>query len=253
MATEKQAFTALSVFYGGCTIDALEKVLETEVEDDVESLVDKSLVQVDIDGDRCARYRLLGPMREFASSELSNSTASDDLLLRHFRLYSALAKSAALAGGDVRKARFEELDREVPNVRAALEWASGNDLDGAAQLAVDLAGFWRTRGSFTEGRASFARLLGINRELGPRLRASLLRQSAAFATMQDDYDQSTELAYAALNIYRTIGTKREWARRCIRSQRWRTARAAWMRRSGCTAKPMAISTRAIIYLARPSA
>ncbi len=205
VATEKQAFTALSVFYGGCTIDALEKVLETDAEDDVESLVDKSLVQVDIDGGRRVRYRLLGPIREFASSELSNSMASADLLRRHFRLYSAVAKSAALAGGDVRKARYEELDREMPNVRAALEWASGNDLDGAAQLAVDLGAFWRTRGSFTEGRVWFARLLGINGELAPKLRASVLRQSAAFATMQDDYEQSTELAHAALDIYRTIG------------------------------------------------
>ena len=204
-AEEKRLFMALSIFHGGCTIEALEGVTEAGADDAIESLVDKSLVQVDLDDKGNTRYRLLGPIYEFASHELTDAGSSERLRSHHFRFYGGLASSAVVGSGETKKARFDELDREMHNMRAALEWASENAVEDAAQLAMDLAAFWRARGSFTEGRRWFARLLAISAGLAPRLRASLLRQAGAFAAMQDDYTQSTELAHAALDIYRDIG------------------------------------------------
>jgi predicted ATPase/class 3 adenylate cyclase len=204
-ASEQRVFMALSVFQGGCTIEAVEQVAESGVDDDIGSLVDKSLVQLYVNEDGSSRYRLLEPIAEFAGLELIQTAASDGLRHRHFAFYHALASTAALAVGVTKQDRFDSVDREIGNLRAALNWAVECDIDDAAQLAIDLGIFWRARGSFTEGRAWFARVLGAAPHLAPRLRANLLRQSAGFAAMQDDYAQSTELAQAALTIYRDLG------------------------------------------------
>ena len=65
--------------------------------------------------------------------------------------------------------------------------------------------YWRARGNFTEGRAAFERALSPAAQLPAKLRANLLRQSAGLAAMQDDYEQSKELAQSALGIYRKLG------------------------------------------------
>ena len=195
---------ALAVFRGGCTIEALEHVTETDVDDDAGSLVDKSLAQLYPVEDASSRYRLLEPIAEFASLELTRNGLDDGFHGRHCGFYCALANAAARAGGVAKRAYFERIDRELANERAALNWATRNDLDRAAQLSLDLAGYWRARGSFTEGRAWFARVLEADPQPEPRFRIRLLGQAAGFAAMQDDYEHSTESARASLAISRTL-------------------------------------------------
>lgn len=203
-SSEQRVFLALSVFHGGCTIEAVDHVAENDVDDDVGSLVDKSLVQVDLGELGAMRYRLLEPIAEFATLELAESGSRAAFLQRHFGFYNALASSAASPGENQKEPRFTTFDREMDNMRAALAWAIDNDTFRAAPFAIDLAAFWRARGSFTEGRTWFARLLVAGTELAPSLLASLLRQSAAFAAMQDDYEESVGMARRALQIFRDL-------------------------------------------------
>ena len=192
--SEQHVFLALSVFRGGCTIDALEWVAQGEIDVRLGSLVDKSLVQVDLDELGNARYRLLQPIAEFADLELTESAQGPGFRQRHSDCFSAVAGSTTRA----------DLAREVDNLRAALDWACDHKPDSAAQLAGKLGPFWRVRGSFTEGRYRFRRLLSSSMPLSLRSRAGLFRQSAGFAAMQDDYQQSTQDARAALEIYREL-------------------------------------------------
>jgi predicted ATPase len=76
---ERALFRRLSVFAGGCTLEAAEAVGTAEpVEtgrmlDLLSQLVDKSLVVVEADGEDTLRYRLLEPVRQFAREELRES------------------------------------------------------------------------------------------------------------------------------------------------------------------------------------
>jgi predicted ATPase len=203
-SSEQRVFLALSIFHGGCTLEALEDVAEGDVDDAVESLVDKSLVQVNLDDVNSLRYRLLQPIAEFALSELSESASRESLSQRHFRFYRSFASAAAQADRSRQPERFKGFALEIDNLRAALGWAIQNSPVEAAPLAVDLAAFWRARGLFTEGRGWFANLLRPPTDLAPQWRAHLLRQSAAFAVMQDDYEQSISLARDALRIFRDL-------------------------------------------------
>ena len=193
--SEQHVFLALSVFRGGCTIQALESVVRDEIDDELGSLVDKSLTQIDLDDTGSARYRLLEPMAEFAALELTQSEIGPSLRGHHFDFFDGLVGSAP---------RFE-LAREVDNLRAALGWAADKDLEAAANLVGKLGPFWRVRGSFSEGRSWFERLLSTGGRLSSRSRAGLLRQSAGFAAMQDDYEQSARDAETSLKIYQGLG------------------------------------------------
>jgi predicted ATPase/class 3 adenylate cyclase len=193
--SEQRVFLALSVFHGGCTIGAIEWVAEGEIDERLGSLVDKSLVQVDLDEVANSRYRLLEPIADFARLELTESALGPGFRQRHFDCFCALAESASRA----------DLAREMDNLRAALDWACEHDPESAAQLARKLGPFWRVRGSFSEGRSWFRRLLAPNVPLSLGSRAGLLRQSAGFAAMQDDYEQSSQDAQAAFEIYGDLG------------------------------------------------
>ncbi|HYL27058.1 MAG TPA: adenylate/guanylate cyclase domain-containing protein [Candidatus Nitrosotalea sp.] len=201
---EQRAFMALAVFGGGCTIEALEHVTEAEVDDAVGSLVDKSLAVLHYGGETSPRYRLLEPIAEFASLELTRNGLDGAFRRRHCEFYAALASAAASTDGAAKSANFERLDCELANERAALSWATRNDIERAAAIALDLNGYWRARGSFTEGRAWFGGVLEAAPQLAPQLRARLLAQSAGFAAMQDDYDSATASANASLGLSREL-------------------------------------------------
>ncbi len=201
--SEKRTFSALAVFAGGCTIEALEHVVDAEVDRELESLVDKSLVQLDLRESAEPRYRLLGPVAEFAAGELASGT-NEALRRRHIEFYSALASSVALADASARAAGMPRIDVEIGNMRAAIERAMDGDVERAAELIIDLAHFWRARGSFTEGRDWLERLLSRAKVLDLTKRARALRELAAFAAMQDDYDNASRLARDAVEIYRGL-------------------------------------------------
>ena len=72
---EQRFFESLSVFAGGCTLEAVTAVCATDDEDDVgvidliESLVTKSLLVAELAG-REQRYRLLESSRQYARDKL---------------------------------------------------------------------------------------------------------------------------------------------------------------------------------------
>ena len=74
---EQKLFRRLSVFVGGCTLEAAEAVcntrrdLEIDVLEGMASLVDKSLVQQIEQKDREARFAMLETIREYGLEQLT--------------------------------------------------------------------------------------------------------------------------------------------------------------------------------------
>jgi predicted ATPase/DNA-binding winged helix-turn-helix (wHTH) protein len=150
----------LSVFAGGFDLEAAEAVAaggrlaQDDVLDLLSSLVDKSLVVTESEGER---YRLLDTIREYAHERLQAAGEEAAVREQHFRWCLRLAERAepALLGGPRQKPALDRLAAEHDNLRAALTWA--NETPDRSASALRLCGmlyrFWSRRGYWREGYA----------------------------------------------------------------------------------------------------
>ena len=116
----------LSVFAGGWTLDAAERVgadpiVEVwEVVDLLTNLVEKSLVQLEAEG---GRYRLLESVRQYAKERLAEAGEKSQTRTRHLAYFVDVAVEAKphLMGPD-QGAWLERLDLERENILVAHSW-----------------------------------------------------------------------------------------------------------------------------------
>ena len=196
---EQRLFSRLSVFSGGCTLEAAEEVAEANV-DTLQSLVDKSLVRF-----TNGRYWMLETIREFATDRLRGSDETEGLHKSHADHYLALARVAEPElEGPEQGAWMEQLDVERDNLRAALDWCAGVDRnEDALRGALALRRFWEARVAVDEMQQRFEALLSVEQPLD--LRANALRDLYAVAFARGDYDRARTLATERLSLYRTLG------------------------------------------------
>jgi predicted ATPase/class 3 adenylate cyclase len=170
LAPEEQTlFRRLAVFAGGATLEAAEAVCNADGEVDVfggiESLVDKSLLrQSEQRGE--PRFSMLGIIREYAREKLAEAgelASVNERLLDFYIPYGEKTDDLFYNGGD--GAWLEQVEAEIDNLRAALDWGLDQDPERGMALASNLAGFWAFRGHLTEGRsrlkAMWARLAAL--------------------------------------------------------------------------------------------
>ncbi|WP_245364309.1 ATP-binding protein [Sinorhizobium americanum] len=140
-ASERTALQELSVFRGWFGGDAAVKVLSGELpEDDLASLVSKSLVSADTQS-AGTRYRLLDTTRIYAAEKLSANNGADRAMSRlagHLegRLGRAEQELYAVAVDDW----SEDYASLVANLRAALDWAFGAQGDQLLGVRLTVAG-----------------------------------------------------------------------------------------------------------------
>lgn len=202
---EKGAFNKLSVFVDGFTLEACEAVLpaaDRPTVDVLESLIEKSFVQVDLHPES-PRFRALDILREYGCGQLTAAGLMDQTMHDYAAYFAEFASRGRSALGSTAVLWYSELDDETHNIRAALEWCVPNDPALAAQLVLDLYAYWRVRSNITEARGRFSQLLSAS-GIEPKTRAALLCRSASFASMQDDFDESLALSNEALSLYREL-------------------------------------------------
>jgi predicted ATPase/DNA-binding winged helix-turn-helix (wHTH) protein len=140
---ERVLLRQLSIFAGSYTLAAASAVIvnaEIRASDVVEglaSLVTKSLVLVDADGDK-VHYRLLETTRAYARDKLAQHGELEQAARRHAEFYQKLCGQAE-AEWPTRPAAewLADYGRQLGNVRAALDWAfsRGETSIGAALTA----------------------------------------------------------------------------------------------------------------------
>ena len=191
---EQILFRRLSVFAGGCTLEAVEAVCDTkgdlglDVLDGIASLVDKSLAQQVEEADKERRFRMLSTIREYALERLAESNDEPATRRAHAAYYLVLAEEGA---EDV-AAQAEWLDRfevEHENFRLAIDYLiKTGDAEWGLRFGAALFRFWETREYVVEGSDAIARLLAMEGSAArPKLRARLLFAGAVLATTQGDY------------------------------------------------------------------
>ena len=200
---EQRLFARLAVFAGGCTLEAAETVIDTNL-DVLESLVDKSLVR-HTDG----RFWMLETIREFALERLEGSTEADTIRLRHLDYFLALAKEieSALNAAGTSSELLDRLERELDNFRAALDLAEVTDSERALRLTGALSDLWDRRGHHVEGLARFERLLQAN-DRPTAVRAYGLNGFSQLATRTGNLERAMAAEEEALALHRSHGDRR---------------------------------------------
>ncbi|MGH2748318.1 MAG: AfsR/SARP family transcriptional regulator [Actinomycetota bacterium] len=210
---ERRLFARLSVFVGGFTLAAAERIGAAGGHrgDTVElltRLVEKSLVSVDRRRDE-ARYSLLETVRAYAAEELEASSEIEPARSAHAAFFLALAEEAAPhLKGPGQRMWLEILGEEHDNLRAALGWlAATAEHEKEMRLAAAL---WRAcylSGHYAEGRLWLERALD-HHDVSPSVRAEALIGAGALAFYQCDYDEGERRYREALALYRACGDKR---------------------------------------------
>ena len=202
----------LSVFAGGWTLDMAEDVCSgaginrSDVLDVLAQLVDKSMVLMTA-RDAVARYRLLEPIRQYASERLEASGEASDYAARHAATLLSLPRSGE--GDDFGPDEISSLDRfevEHANLRVALRWAlSHHENEAALRAASALFRFWERRGHFQEGSAWLEQALASAGEAPSRHRGRALNALAFLCWQVGDIERAQPIAEQALAVNREIG------------------------------------------------
>jgi non-specific serine/threonine protein kinase len=235
---EQMLLQRLSVFAGGWTLEAAERVCAGEslqaweVLDLLTALVDKSLVVYAAGEEESGRYHLLETIRQYARERLAESAEGAALRDRHRDYFLRLAEEAdPQLTGPEQGLWLERLEAEHANLRAAMEGdlkagETGNGekentekentekeaLSPAAEARLRLAGalwrFWAVRGYLGEGRAYLAEALG-RAGAGERTkeRAAALNGAGILAWNQGDYGAARASHEESLAIRRELGDK----------------------------------------------
>lgn len=198
---EQQLFASLAVFPGGARLDAIEAILDADL-DDVASLLDKSLLRRRADPDGAPRYWMLETIREYAATRLAEREGEGQLAAAFASYFDRWAEQAAPrwiitydnASGGVVAA-------EETNIRQALATLPPPE---RLRLAACTYSTYYQRGRLTEGR----RLLeaALDEEVGdPYWRALALGGVSACAFRLGDTAAAIDAGRQAVEAARTTG------------------------------------------------
>ena len=233
MVPEAQAlFRRLAVFVGGFTLDAVAAVWPPDLGRPGESatdalahfgmLVEHHLVRRDpASGDAEPRYTMLETVREFGLEQLAAHGEVADAGVRHARYFLGLVDTLnAKVAPHLPEAAavFARLNREHPNLRAALGWFAAN---GMAEEMVSLAGwlhaFWLHFGYTWEGVQWLEQALAMMEEASAAARVwALVGLYAMLWTRRNDDPRVAALSEEAVAVARSsgdplsIGLATEW-------------------------------------------
>jgi predicted ATPase/class 3 adenylate cyclase len=185
---EQLLFRRLSVFVGGCTLEAAEEVAGAEL-DTLQSLVEKSLLRF-VD----ERYRMLETIREFAAERL-DAGDGNEVRKRHREFVVALAEASApqlhTAGEAAMSAR---LAPDYANVRAAVSYAlAASEPDDVGRILGGLYPFLISHGHLAEVREWVDATLAARDRLSSRGLGETLVAGGEIARFAGDLGRAIEL------------------------------------------------------------
>jgi len=157
-AAEQQLWGRLSVFAGSFELEAAEGICADGLDpgnlvDLVSSLVEKSIL-IRAESKGVVRFRFLDTLREYGRKLIGETVEYAELRRRHADRYRQLARNAAADWVSPRQVDWiNRLERDLVNVREALEFMLSEDSGAALAMATALGPFWVSRGLLGEGRS----------------------------------------------------------------------------------------------------
>jgi predicted ATPase/DNA-binding CsgD family transcriptional regulator len=217
-AQERRLFRWLSIFVGGCTLEAAEVVCDEatdvamDVLEGVSSFIDKSLLQqTELEGNE-PRLVMLETIREYGLEVLQESGEAEMSHRAHAQYYLALAEEAEPhLRGTQQVLWWKRLEREQENLRAALSWLIGQE---EGELALRLSGalwwFWNIRGYWSEGGRWLEAVLGLPQAQGRTVRRAKALRGAGVLAHRSGHGHSAarSLFEESVAISRELADKR---------------------------------------------
>ncbi|MBM2822730.1 MAG: regulatory protein, LuxR [Thermoleophilia bacterium] len=203
---EQRVVRALSVFAGGCTLDAFEEVCSADI-NTLQSLVEKSLLRFSNE-----RYWMLETIRDYARERLDEAGETDALARRHADYHLALLEERQypLILGSRRRELLAWFGDEEDNLRATLDYLEGAAPPDAARAAHLLTPFWLPRGRLVEGQERLLGLLARN-DFAGGTRAVLLEDLSDLELRLGQLDSAEFHAQEAVTLAQESGEGRTLA------------------------------------------
>jgi predicted ATPase/DNA-binding SARP family transcriptional activator len=231
-AEEQRTFRSVAVFSGGTTEEAIE-YLFPGASRSFESLAEKSLA-VWTDTEQEPRLSMMETVREFAEDRAIVAGEWADLQERHARW---VAEGAELAGAAYyspnQTAWARRIELELPNIRAALEWAfARGETAIASTIVANITLFMELRGYYSEGREWTRRALQMP-NIEPRARIRLLHSFTFLNFRLADYAAGDVSFREAVALAEEIG-----AEDLLAIVLNNMSRSPWYRAQGDQTQPM---------------
>jgi predicted ATPase/DNA-binding CsgD family transcriptional regulator len=209
---ERVLFCRLSVFAGGFTLEAAERVCaggdigEDDVLDLLSRLIDKSLVLTDEHLGE-VRYRLLETVRQYGREKLEELGEAGEVRHRHAAWFLALAERAE---PELKRRQqvvwLARLEKEHDNLRAAMRWLlREGDTETAVRFAWVLWLFWWYHGYQGEGRRYAEEMLEKANFLPADVRARAIYVRAAVSYGLESMDLTMRLCEESAVLFRQVG------------------------------------------------
>jgi predicted ATPase/DNA-binding CsgD family transcriptional regulator len=213
---ERQLFARLSVFSGGFDLEAAaavyagDAVVPGQILDEIQGLVDKSLLAVERRAG-ATRFRMLDFVRQYASERLAAAGEGDLLADRHRAYFRELAQRADRELWALVPAGRARLDDESPNLRAAIDDGCARAPDDALAVVGALGLYWRVRGRLAEGVTATEQSLRAAPPEPSLGRALALAKLSLLSFWLGDFARTQSSATSALEMGAAIGDTRSQA------------------------------------------
>ena len=206
---ERMVLRRLSVFSGGASLEAAERVclgdgVERErVLELLTSLAEKSLLRTA--GDVAPRYRMLGTIKEYAALRLAEAGETELARQAHLAYFTDLVEAA-----EPHLLRAEQLEwlatleAEHDNISSAMRGAlAAADAQAAMRLAAVAGVYWWLAGHKTEGNELTAAATAIPGEVDDGVRAMVYALVVMFLTSgRGDEHQAAQWIHEAYRFSR---------------------------------------------------
>ncbi|MFI9721755.1 BTAD domain-containing putative transcriptional regulator [Streptomyces sp. NPDC052396] len=201
---ERVVLRRLSVFSGGASLEAAERVCagnvveQEQVLELLTALTEKSLLLAEADS--VPRYRMIGTIKEYARHRLAEAGESDRARRAHLACFTELAETAE---PHLRRAEQLEwlatLETEHDNISAAMRGAlAAGEAQAAMRLAAGAGWYWWLSGHKTEGMELLTAATRAPGEVADEIRATVYALISMFVNSgPGDEHQAAEWIHKA--------------------------------------------------------
>ncbi len=220
---EQRIFRHLSIFVGGCTLDAIEALAHIAgfaadtVLDDVNALLENHLVQQIEQPDGESRIMLLETIREYGLECLESVGELEAARAAHAQYFLEFAEKIEPHLRSKEQTHWvARLERDRENLRAALnfllerapEQASSSQGESrseqALRLCIALSWFWFVYGHGREGLRALLQALTDRTDVAVALQARALYEAAHLAFTYAPDTPLEQLAQESLDLYQKL-------------------------------------------------
>lgn len=210
---EKTLWNRLSVFSGGWTLEASEKICsdekiisEEEILELLNNLTEKSIVIFNIENQR---YKMLETIKKFGDEKMRAANEQGKFSKKHSRFYIELAENASKnLRGNESLFWMNVLNNESGNVEMGLIRSLENsDNEAGARLAVAVAHYWQLRGNLSEGMRWLEAVAKNNTETMNSNYCKVNYFIGKFARLKGDFEKAKNFLQESLEFWRESGNE----------------------------------------------